>query len=84
MKSNRETEKIDQLMAGLDMKNGTKKVVEQYGRGMLAGMHLAYVSVARKLLSQGESEAGVRRILAGLADREELDAILADALGAEE
>ena len=78
MRTNRDMEK---LVAGLDIKKGPKRVVAQYGKGMLEGMHLAYVSVARKLLSQGESEAGVRRFLAGLADREELNAILADAVG---
>ncbi len=80
MKSNRE---MDKVVAGLDIKKGPKRVVAQYAKGMLEGMHLAYVSVARRMLCQGESEAAVRRFLAGLADREELNAILADAKGSE-
>ena len=78
MKTDREIEKI---VAGLDMKKGPKEVVVQYGRGMLDGMHIAYVSVARKMLSQGQSVSEVRQFLSDLTDREALNAILKEAQG---
>ena len=80
MKTDRDIEK---LVSRMGMKNGPKRAVVQYGRGMLSGMHLAYVSVARKMLRQGQSPAEVRRFLAEMTDAEERESILKDAQGQE-
>ena len=78
MKTKRDIEK---MVAGMELNKGSKKVVIQYGKGMLDGMHMAYVSVARKMLSEGSSVQDVRRFLADMTDTEELKSILADAQG---
>ena len=72
---------VEALVSQMDLKSGSKRAVVQYGRGMLDGMHMAYVSVARKMLLQGRSEQEVRRFLAGLADTGELRTIIAEAKG---
>ena len=77
MKTNREMQK---MVADLDIKNGPKRVVAQYAQGMLAGMHLAYVSVARKLLSEGGTVREVRQFLADMVDTSDLKVILQDSL----
>jgi hypothetical protein len=80
MKTDREIEK---MVAGMGMKREPKRVVVQYAKGMLTGMHMAYVSVARKLLREGSSAAEVKRFLAELTDAEERESILKDAQGLE-
>ena len=72
---------IEKLVSQLDMKNGQKREVVQYGKGMLDGKHLAYVAVARKLLAQGNSTNEVRRFLSDMMDSAELRAIMKDAQG---
>ena len=72
---------VEKMVSRMDIKKGQKRVVIQYGRGMLTGMHIAYVSVARKMLRQGKSAAEVRRFLAGITDAAERAAILKDAKG---
>lgn len=78
MRTDRDVEK---LVSRMDMKNGAKRVVVQYGKGLLAGTHIAYVSVARKMLHQGKSVAEVKRFLADLTDAAELASIMKDAQG---
>ena len=78
MKTERDIEK---LVSRMDMKRGPKRMVIQYGKGMLAGMHIAYVSVARKMLSQGRSAAEVRRFLKDMTDISERTTIMKDAKG---
>ncbi len=72
---------VEKMVSRMSIKKGQKRVVVQYGRGMLTGMHIAYVSVARKMLRQGKSAAEIRRFLAGITDASERTAILKDAKG---
>lgn len=72
---------IEKMISGMDLKKGPKREVIQYGRGMQDGMHMAFVSVARKLLSQGSSTHEVRRFLADMTDAAELKTILKEAKG---
>ena len=74
---------IMNMVSQMDLKKGPRKAVVEYGRGMLQGMHMAYVSVARKMLGEGRSAQDVRRFLADMTDAEELASILADAQGEE-
>lgn len=74
---------IEKLVSKMDIKKGPKQVVVQYGKGLLAGMHIAYVSVARKMLHQGKSVAEVKRFLAEMTDAAELASIMKDAQGGE-
>ena len=78
MKTERDIEK---MVSRMNIKRGPKRAVVQYGRGMLAGMHIAYVSVARKMLSQGRSAAEVKRFLRDMTDAPERSSILKDAKG---
>ena len=79
MKTDRDVEK---LVAEMDMKKGPKKAVVQYGKGMLAGMRMAYLAVTKRMLAEGHTEAEVRRLLAPLVEKKELDALLEEAVGA--
>lgn len=79
MKTDRDVEK---LVAEMDLKRGPKKAVVQYGKGMLEGMRMAYLAVAKRMLAAGQTEAEVRRLLAPLVDKKELDALLEEAAGA--
>lgn len=72
---------IEKMISGMDLKKGPKREVIQYGRGMQDGMHMAFVSVARKLLSQGSSTQEVRRFLADMTDAAEFKTILKEAKG---
>ena len=78
MKTDRDVEK---MVSRMNIKRGPKRAVVQYGRGMLSGMHIAYVSVARKMLRQGKSAAEVKRFLREVTDASERSAILRDAKG---
>ena len=80
-RSKSESRQADRLMARVDVKKGTKSAVEQYAKGMVRGMHLAYVSIARKMLSEGWTEAEVRQFFKGLVAKDEIASILADARG---
>ena len=74
---------IERMVSGMELKRGPKREVLQYARGMKDGMHLAYVSVARKLLGEGHTAQEVRRFLADMTDTAELRAILKEAQGEE-
>ena len=78
MKSDRDIEK---MVSRMGIKREPKRVVVQYAKGMMAGMHMAYVSVARKMLREGSSVAEVKRFLAEMTDTEERESILSDAQG---
>ena len=78
MRTDRDVEK---MVSRMNIRRGAKRAVVQYGKGMLAGMHIAYVSVARKMLRQGRSAAEVRRFLANMTDGPERSSILKDAKG---
>ena len=72
---------VERMVSRMNIRKSAKRAVVQYGKGMLAGMHIAYVSVARKMLKQGRSAAEVRRFLANMTDASERSAILKDAKG---
>lgn len=78
MKNDRDVEK---LVSQMGLKHGSRQAVLQYGRGMLDGMHMAYVSVARKMYSLGRSEREIRQLLSDVTDVSELREILAEAKG---
>ncbi len=78
MRSNRD---IDRMIARMDLKRREKKVVAQYALGLQEGMHLAYVSAARKMLRLGRSDREIRRFLRDVASGEEIRSILAEARG---
>ena len=72
---------VEKMVSRMSIKKGQKRVVVQYGRGMLTGMHIAYVCVARKMLRQGRSSAEVKRFFREMTDASERTAILKDAKG---
>jgi len=76
MKNDRDVEK---MVAQMDLKRGPRREVVQYGKGLLAGMHMAYCAVARKLHAEGRREDEVRNLLGGLVGEEELRSILKEA-----
>lgn len=76
MKNERDVEK---LVAQMGLKKGPRREVVQYGKGLLAGMHMAYCSVAQKMLAEGQGKTAVRRMLSGLVDKAELESILEEA-----
>lgn len=76
MKNDRDVEKMVEKMG---LKRGPRRVVVQYGRGLLAGMHMAYCAVARTMLAEGRDEAEVRRLLGGLLEKDELKKIMDEA-----
>ena len=78
MRNDRDVEK---MVSQMGLKHGSRQAVVQYGRGMLAGMHIAYVSVARKMLSMGRSEKEIRLLLSDVTDVDELREILSEAKG---
>ena len=78
MKTDRDIEK---MVSRMGMKREPKRVVVQYAKGMATGMHMAYVSVARKMLRDGSSVTEVKRFLAEMTDAGERESILNDALG---
>ena len=80
MKNDRDMEK---MVSRMDLRHGSRQAVAQYGRGMVEGMRLAYVSVARKMFSQGRTEREVRSLLGGLVNASQLREILAEAAGEE-
>lgn len=73
MKNERDVEK---MVAQMGLKKSARREVIQYGKGLLDGMHMAYCSVARKMLAEGQGEAAVRRMLGGLVEKAELASIL--------
>lgn len=72
---------IEKMVSRMGMKREPKRVVVQYTKGLVNGMHMAYVSVARKMLREGSSVAEVKRFLAEMTDAEERESILKDAQG---
>lgn len=78
MRNDRDVEK---MVSQMDLKHGSRQAVVQYGRGLLEGMRIAYVTVARKMLSQGRSEQEIRELLSGVTDAAELKQILKEARG---
>lgn len=73
MRNDRDVEK---MVAQMGLKKGPRREVIQYGKGLLAGTHMAYRSVAQKMLAEGQSEAAVRRLLGGLVEKSEIEEIL--------
>ncbi len=78
MRNDRDVEKF---VAQLGLKHGSRQAVVQYGRGLLDGMHMAYVTVARKLYSLGKNDQEIRQVLSDVTDVKELKDILAEARG---
>ena len=76
MKNDRDVEK---MVSQMGLKRAPKQAVIQYGKGMLQGMHMAYLAVARKMLGEGGNEEAVRQLLKGLVDEKELAALLKEA-----
>lgn len=78
MRNDRDVEK---LVSQMGLRSGSRQAVIQYGRGMLSGMHMAYVSVARKMYSLGKGDREIRQLLSDLTDVAELRDILTEAKG---
>lgn len=78
MKNDRELEK---MVSRMGLKSGSKQAVVQYARGLQEGMRLAYVAVAKKLASQGSTEEEIRGFLDKLAEEDQLDGIVKEAVG---
>ena len=76
MKNDRDVEK---MVSRMGLKQGPRKAVVQYGKGMLEGMHMAYRSVAKRMRSDGQDEAAIAHLLGPLVDEEELEKILEEA-----
>ena len=70
---------IDKMVSGMELKKGAKREVLQYARGMKDGMHMAYVSVARRLLSEGQTPQEVKSFFADMTDAAERKEILKEA-----
>ncbi len=75
MKNDRDVEK---MVAQMGLKKGARREVIQYGKGLLAGMHMAYRSVAQKMIAEGQEAAAVRCLLGGLVEKTELEEILGE------
>ena len=73
MKNDRDVEK---MVAQMGLKRGSRREVVQYGKGLLAGMHMAYRAVAQKLFAEGRGEDAIRDLLSGLVEEQELRALL--------
>lgn len=70
---------IEKMISGMELKKGAKREVLQYARGMKDGMHMAYVSVARRLLAEGGTPQEVKRFFADMTGASEIKAILKEA-----
>ena len=65
--SRRSERELDKLVSQTGLKGSAREMARQYGRGMLEGMNIAYISVAERLLRAGST-------------REELEAFFEDML----
>lgn len=72
---------VEKMVRKMGLKRGSRQAVEQYGKGMLAGMRLAYAAVARKMLLSGSSEGDVRLFLGQLMDEDQLEDVMDEAAG---
>lgn len=73
MRNDRDVEK---MVAQMGLKKGPRREVIQYGKGLLAGTHMAYRSVAQRMYAEGQGAAAIRRLLGGLVEKNELEEIL--------
>ena len=72
---------VEKMVRKMGLKRGSRQAVEQYGKGMLAGMRLAYAAVARSMLLSGSSESDVRLFLGQLMDEDQLEDVMDEAAG---
>ena len=66
-------------MGRTGLKGSAREMAAQYGRGMLEGMHIAYLAVTERLLRAGNTREEIVDFLDDLMDTRQIDALLAEA-----
>ena len=79
-KSARRSEReLDKLVSRTGLKGSAREMARQYGRGMLEGMHIAYLAVAERLLRAGNTKDEVSAFFDDMLNGEQVEALLREA-----
>ncbi len=70
---------LERMASRMGLKGDAKQTVVEYSRGMEEGTWMAYLAVARKMLSEGQDEKTVRRFFQGLVEKKDLNALMEEA-----
>ena len=71
-----EQRELERMVSKTGLKGSSRKMVEQYGRGILDGMHIASFAVVERLYRAGNSREEIMTFFQGLLNKSEIDCIL--------
>ena len=69
---------VEEMVSGTGIKQSSKKMLEQYGRGIMDGMHIAYAAVVERLYRAGNTREEITVFFDGLLSKEDLDGIISE------
>ncbi len=76
---NKKTEhEVDRLVARTGLRGSAREMAEQYGRGMIEGMHIAYSAVVERLLRAGNTKAEIAAFFDDILSRKEIEELIED------
>lgn len=75
----RSERELERLVSQTGLKGSAREQAAQYGRGMLEGMHIAYLAVAMRLLRAGNSRGEIESFFSDLLDSRELARLMEEA-----
>lgn len=80
-KEKKHEKELEKLVSKTGLKGAAREGAQQYGRGMLEGMRLAYLAVTERLLRAGNSKEEISAFFAGLLEEDEIESLLQEAEG---
>ena len=83
-KSKKKTERrsereLDKLVSQTGLKGSARDMAAQYGRGVLEGMHIAYLAVAERLLRAGNTREEIVSFFTDMLGEDEIALLLDEA-----
>ena len=71
-----EQRELERMVSQTGLRGTSRKMAEQYGRGALDGMRIAYTAVAQRLKRAGNSRDEIAAFFRDLMSEEELERLM--------
>ena len=75
----REEREVERMISQTGLKGSAREMAAQYGRGMLEGMHIAYLAVTERLVRAGNTRDEIISFFSDLLSKSEIELLLDEA-----
>ena len=76
----RNEREVNKLVMRTGLKGSAKGMAAQYGKGLLDGMHIAYLAVVSRLLRAGNTRDEITSFMSDMLERSEISELLDEAM----